>query len=414
MIRFTVRGLIVFSIGLMLATSLALLGYLAVTSYFSASEQTPVRSLLAIEPANKESPAWGDLTEVQFDLERPSDCLVAETNLNKTVTWVFQDMDQNQGRAAMLACGLSTNQVQRAFSPGAASMENSNLVIKPSDELVLELPPKIRSALYQLLSSSARSPFVQFPIYCPEERVSSVLAQAKLNAKEAQAFRNLLYPRNEVQCFSDMEVMLRQCRSGEARRLFLQALLKEKTVLAQLNVGPDSDIDKLMGYWAGPGIGVRFKDVRPLLESLQRTEEGGRVTLLYFLPVFARERLYNVPTGTNPRPGSQGSVDFAWSTMNFFQETPDDRFYDNSYVNKYLLENFYQIAFPSCYGDRIFLLDEQNHILHSAVHLAGDLVFTKAGDRFRDPWVIMHLKDLTEFYSGIPNVQTTVWRNRET
>src|SRR4051794_38717424 len=87
MIRFTVRGLIVFSIGLMLATSLALLGYLAVTSYFSTSEQTPVRSLLAMEPVNKESPAWGDLTEVQFDLERPSDCLVAETNLNKAVTW---------------------------------------------------------------------------------------------------------------------------------------------------------------------------------------------------------------------------------------------------------------------------------------------------------------------------------------
>ena len=195
----------------------------------------------------------------------------------------------------------------------------------------------------------------------------------------------------------------------ESNRVHLAQLFsRESAVLARLQISPDTDIEKLIGYW-GAAPGVRVKDIRPLLESLKNTPEGGTISLLYFLPQFARQRLYTFPLP--PKPG-EPRMDCHWSTMNFFRETPDNQFNDSSYTAKYLDEHYYTIAKPNAYGDLIFLLDDKNQALHSAVYIADDLVFTKNGDNYLQPWMFMHLKDLTGMYSSEPPLRMLIYRNK--
>jgi len=179
-------------------------------------------------------------------------------------------------------------------------------------------------------------------------------------------------------------------------------------VMAGIRIRPDTDIDKLLGYWAWPG-GIRVKDVQPLLESLKNLPDG-RIGLVYLLPQFARQRLYTFPMPS--RPGD-AVMDCHWSTMNFFNELPDDHFTDPAYTVKFLEKNYYQIATPTKYGDIILFLDgESNNAIHSAVYLAGDLVFTKNGNNMSQPWMVMHLKDLTTKYESDGPGRMLVYRNR--
>lgn len=99
--------------------------------------------------------------------------------------------------------------------------------------------------------------------------------------------------------------------------------------------------------------------------------------------------------------------------MNFFNEVPDDRFTDPAYTVKYLEANYYQIANPTKYGDIILFLDgDSNNAIHSAVYLADDIVFTKNGNNMAQPWMLMHLKDLTMKYESDGPGRMLIYRNR--
>jgi hypothetical protein len=149
--------------------------------------------------------------------------------------------------------------------------------------------------------------------------------------------------------------------------------------------------------------------MRPLLESLKRQPTGGAASILYFLPPFARQRLYSYPL---PSQLGDPTMDCHWSTMNFFNEIPDNRFSDPAYTVAYLKTNYYQIAKPIAYGDRIFLLDKNGNAIHSAVYLADDVVFTKNGNNFAQPWMLMRLKNLIAEYTTDTPPGMAVYRDR--
>ena len=133
------------------------------------------------------------------------------------------------------------------------------------------------------------------------------------------------------------------------------------------------------------------------------------MSLLYVLPQFARQRINTFPLLTM---SGATKMNCHWSTFNFFKETPDDRFADIDYLNKYLVENYFQIATPTAYGDVVLLLDGKNNLVHSAIHIADDIVFTKNGATYEQPWALMHLKDVMHIYALVPKLHISVWRNK--
>jgi hypothetical protein len=127
------------------------------------------------------------------------------------------------------------------------------------------------------------------------------------------------------------------------------------------------------------------------------------------LPKFARDRLYTFPLPAHP---GDPVLDCHWTTFNFSSDTPDNRFNDPTYAVQYIGQNYYQISAPSLYGDVLLLMNDKNEIKHSAMFLADDLVFTKNGNNYRQPWMIMHIPDLLATYPATPPMHTVYIRNK--
>jgi hypothetical protein len=202
--------------------------------------------------------------------------------------------------------------------------------------------------------------------------------------------------------------LLGEIPTAERRVKLTQALSRQSAVLARLAIQPDTDIDKIAAYW-GRMPTVRFTDIRPLMESIKQLPGGGNLSLLYLLPKFARERLYTFPL---PSQAGDPTMDCHWTTFNFSNDPPDNRFNNPAYAVEYIRKNFYQIAAPSLYGDIVLLMNDKQEVKHSAVYLADDIVFTKNGNNYRQPWMLMRIPDLLATYPATPPMKVVYMRRK--
>ena len=400
-------GAIVFSVALVFAAGM-------VTYAMAKSGGRPLSVATASQtspgngPKPAEVPPWGELFVRDIKIQPPEEYLAFELQHISPPAWIFDGQSTAQVRQLMLSCGLTQEQVDRATSSGNVTASNANTTISPANDLVVSLSPQTRAKLYHELGHSPENQHMRFPFCYSGNGFEEAFTAEKVSPAVKTMVKNLMYQRGNLQCFSDYELVLLQIPDKEEQMRLLRALSGESAVMAGVRLRPDTDIDKLLGYWTWPG-GVRLKDVQPLMESLKNVSDG-RIGLVYLLPQFARQRLYTFPMPS--RPGDP-AMDCHWSTMNFFNEVPDDHFTDPAYTVKYLESNYYQIAKPTKYGDIILFLDgDSNNAIHSAVYLADDIVFTKNGNNMAQPWMLMHLKDLTTKYESDGPGRLLIYRNR--
>jgi hypothetical protein len=408
-IQLNLTGLVIFSIALVLAS--ALVTYGLVRTHGSGPDKKQYSATSSdgmVETEATIMPPWGQLSLHDIDLEQPEEYVAYEVGTNKVAQWNFDGMSQADVRATMVDAGLTALQVERALSPACMTSANGQTVIMPDSDLVLSMRPEQRAKLYTVLARFSSNELIQYPFVFPGNSFSERLDKANLRPETISIIQSMLYPRGDAQCFSDLAVLLKQLPDDNERLQTVKALSHQSAVLMGIHVWPDSDIDKIIGYWSWPS-GVRLIDVRPLLESLKRKPNGGAASILYFLPQFARQRLYTYPLPS--RPGDS-VMDCHWSTMNFFNGVPDNRFSDPKFTADYLLSHYYTIAKPTAYGDLVFLLDKNGNAIHSAVYLADDIVFTKNGNNFAQPWMLMHLKDLISEYTTDVSPRLAIYRNR--
>jgi hypothetical protein len=246
------------------------------------------------------------------------------------------------------------------------------------------------------------------PACFPEKTFDEIADSGRLTDEIISMVRPLLYRRGDVQYFSDFDAVTRRISSESMRLQFIEIFLADPAVQVGVRIRSDTDIDKLLGYWAW-APGVRFTNLRPLLDSLKRLHDDGSVSLLYFLPPFARDRIFTFPLPAQP---GNPAMDCNWSTFNFFNEIPDDRFADQNYVASYLANHYYEVAKPTRYGDLVLFLNDKGESTHSAVYIADDIVFTKGGNDNMNPWILMRLKNLLAAYSVADGIRVAVFRNK--
>jgi hypothetical protein len=412
-IQLQLAGLVLFSLALVVAAALVTYGLMkfrdsaVAPAVSNIHTGTNLDGTVDIETTNV--PPWGQLTLRDIDLEQPDEYVAYEINTNRVEKWTFAGMTPDQARSLMQSCGLDAGKIDQALSLRLMAYTSSNTVVTPDADLLFSMSPQVRAKLYIALGSYEANEFMQFPFCFPGDSFDRWFSGGdKVDAATLALLKKTVYPRGDGQCFSDLEFLLQQLPDEAERMRLVKALSHQSAVLMGVRVWPDTDIDKLIGYWAQPS-GARMLDVRPLLDSLKRQRNGGAATILYFLPPFARQRLY-----TYPLPSQKGdpAMDCHWSTMNFFNETPDYRFSNPQFTVAYIKTNYYQIARATAYGDRIFLLNKNGNAIHSAVYLADDIVFTKNGNNFAQPWMLMHLKDLLAEYTSDEEPQIAVYRNK--
>lgn len=407
-VQFNLIGLVVFTVSLVMATGLLGFGF-ARSAYKSDSPAVSTATNQPTDHPPADTPAWGELIAYDTQLERPEEYTALELSRVAKPAWVFPAMNLARVRELLIASGFSQEQAGSACDPQRALVTPTNTILHPDEQLIFSLPPDTRAKLYSELAKDGANHYMRFPFCFPGDSFNAIATGDRLPEESVSLIRPLLYRRGDAQYFSDFEALMQRVSSEEQRVRIIQALSSQSAVLARLRIRPNTDIDKLLGYW-GTAPGVRFINLRPLLESLKRLEDGGTVSLLYFLPNFARERLY-----TYPLPPDEGGpqMDCHWSTLNFFNETSDNRLGDPEYAVPYLKQRYYQVAKATRYGDLIFLLDENGNAIHSAVYIADDIVFTKNGNNYMEPWMLMRLKNLLANYAVLGNAGIAVYRHKD-
>lgn len=408
-IRFTIGGLIGLCASLV-ATSVGVTHFLENRNAASQAAGLSAALPVGAETVSKtaDDAPWGRLVTMEVDIQQPEEYVSFDTTAETRSAWMFAGLSLGQVKETLKTAGLSEQQIVSALAPGKVSDQSDGVTVKPDEALLFSLKPEVRSRLYNVLAKWPQNKFMNSPYHLPGN-FEEMAKRSGVSDAVVGLVGKLTYQNCGIKFFSDPELVLSKIQSKDEQLLLLKALTYQTAVLARLHLDKDSDLDKIVGYW-GSVPGVRAKDVRPLLESVSRTAGGGTISLLYLLPKFARERLYTFPM---PTQTGDTKMDCHWTALNFLNETPDDRLQDSAFASQYIKENFYQIGKPSQPGDVLFILDAEGGVIHSAVHIADDIVFTKNGVNYAQPWILMKTKDLMDVYTRDQAPKALYYRRKE-
>jgi hypothetical protein len=404
--QFTLTGLIIFS--------LALMGGASFITYklgtISHPQQTDALTMdMKDQASSAHAGPWGELVTHDISLERPVEYLTEEVAEPQPEIWTFTGQKPEAVKTLLQQHGLSATQVATLFATGKATENRTGTVLQPAEDFLLSLSPETRRQLFTGLAGLNVNLYIDYPYIFPGGSLDDIYLDTRLNPEDVALLKHLIYSNGSAQQLSDYQALLNKIPTPARRVALTSALSRQSAVLARLMVRPNTDIDKIASYWSNVP-NVRFTDLRPLLESLKQLPEGGTISLLYLLPKFARDRLYTFPLP--PQPG-EPTMDCHWTTFNFSNETPDNRFNDPEYAVRYIQKNYYPIAAPSQYGDILLLMNDKNEVKHSAVYLADNIVFTKNGNNYRQPWMLMRIPDLLATYPSTPPMRPIYMRHQE-
>ena len=404
--RFSLSGLLIFSLALILGTGLVASRWFDAKSkaYSFAKNDLPDPDAQDKNMFTHKGP-WGELLTQNIKLERPAEYIALDERTPEPETWIFSGMTLAQIQALLTANGLTKAEVDAQLTPGRLSSLGKATVFTPDENFLLSLKPETRQKLNGALYGLGVGMYFDYPFIFPKDSVETVYADSRLHPDDVALLKQLIYPAANSVRLSDYKLLLRRIPTSERRIMMAKVLSLQPAVLVRLCVRPDSDIEKIASYW-GAMDNVRFTDMRPLLEALKGLPHGGSVSLMYFLPPFARTRLYTFPLPSQP---GDPSMDCHWSTFNFSSVQPDNRFNNPTFTVDYLQKNFYRIDAPSIYGDILLYVNDHSEIKHSAVFLADDLAFTKYGDNYRQPWMIVRLADMQTVY---PTLKPVFYRRK--
>lgn len=392
----------------LVATSVGVTHFLENRSGKSHAVETSAASALAGTAAKSDDAPWGSLVTMDVDIQQPEEYVSFDTTADSGSAWVFPGQSLEQVKGVLKTAGLDDGQITASLAPEKVADQSDAVTVKPDEALLFSLNPEVRARLYNVLAKWPQNKFMNSPYHLPGN-FEEMARRTGVTDEVVGMVAKLTYQNCGIKFFSDPELVLSKIQSKDEQLLLLKALTYQTAVLARLHLDEGSDLDKIVGYW-GSVPGVRAKDVRPLLESVSRTAGGGTISLLYLLPKFARERLYTFPM---PTQTGDTKMDCHWSALNFLNDTPDDRLQDSAFASQYIKENFYQIGKPSKPGDVLFILDAEGGVIHSAVHIADDIVFTKNGVNYAQPWILMRTKDLMDVYTRDQAPKALYYRRKD-
>jgi hypothetical protein len=391
--------------------SLGLLGLVALAPWLLAvgawllpklSRPAPVQASGAVAEMD-ESPTsrtfrgrpgpWGELEYRRIAIEPPDEFISAEAG-REPVTWYFEGYTHERLLALLGNCPLTPAQRGALTSPEAIRGDDHGLVLQPDPELVLALTPKAREMIYLALAVSPRNAAQQNAFVFRPEFLEERLEGSGLTADSVVLLKSLLYRHGNLRLFADLQLALPRLPDHQERLRFIKTVARRNTLLANLRVTEDTDLERLVNYWGGQW---RAKDIRPLLESVRRIPGGGTLDVAHLLPSFARRRLYTYPT---PDIAARGAAGPHWTSLNFFSEQPDDRFNDDQIVTETIQKHYYVIAGGYRLGDLVVLMAPDGSAVHTAVYVADGVAFTRNGSRATNPWQLMRVRDLVEFFAA--------------
>ena len=397
--------------GLIHAAAIAVLVMLAIGGgwlWLSRPAASPVTAADASEDRQWLAPGpWGRVSIRRVNIAPPMDAVEIPEAGPVQPRWYFPHHRRDELADFLASLELSDAHFEALLERALYRKAIEGYVLRPSPEMVASLAPEVRSRIYRRLATSRLNrDQVNAYRYCGPD-VASWLRGSGIRDRTRRLIETLAYRHGNVHFFADLPLVLDRIESESERLKLVKALARESTFTLHLHVAPGEDVAPLIAWW---GRGDHSSDVAAMLRSLADSCEGGSIDVVHLLPSFARARLYTYPRGADELASGE-SRDCHWTALNFDRPGVDDRFANADFVSQTLEREYEAINEAPRFGDVIAFI-EDDHIYHSAVYIADDILFTKNGPRHSRPWMFIEMDAMKRFYPREGTIERQVLRRR--
>lgn len=354
---------------------------------------------------------WGRLRCAYVYLEAPEH-LIANFPLPSTrPRWSFPEAMLPRLGDFFQESGLPQALIDLLLAERNLVKEDGFLHVFPPLPDLESLTPEVRGRIYTELSKHEPNEFCVDPVLIVGQTVKEWYRTSKLRPEVIAKVEQMSYMRGETIAFSDISAILNYAQSDSEARTIFKAFTRTRSLMVKMELDDSSNLNELLNYWT-LGIGLRRKDIEPLMQSIIDTDGIESLPISHVLPSLVRKLLYTYPGMDLARHGT--FPDCHWTSLNFFNYEPHQYLLDSRLATSQVLENFEPVEPPLQYGDILFFLSNTTgDAFHSCVHLADDLVFTKNGRNVLSPWVLMKLDDVKKIYLYKGDGRVQAFRRRK-
>ena len=308
--------------------------------------------------------------------------------------WSFPESEFPKLADLFKRAGLPEKFAADLLNPQNCVVESGMVHLFPTVPDVEAMTPAMRDVIYTELAKCTANEFYCHPVRMTTDTVDEWFRSSGLRPELIAKIRGMSYRKADCLAFSDLSVMMNYAASDAEARSIYKAFTRTRALMVQLELKDAKDLDQLLDYWT-LGIGLRRKDIEPIMRGIVETEGVDRLGLSHVLPALARKLLYTYPGVEFARQGV--FPDCHWTSLNFFNYEPHEYLLDSRMASNLVIEKFEPVNPPYRYGDVLFFM-ENTAAFHSCVYLADDMVFTKNGRNALSPWVIMRIPDVQKIY----------------
>jgi hypothetical protein len=333
---------------------------------------------------------WGELSYTPFTIAAPDDLLPVRALEEGGTQWFLAGYTADSFVTFLQSTNLTADQQHAFLAPDVFHVQSDGIVLTPSPDLVISMPKDARGKIYQVLARSGENDSqVNF---LPKDSLDEYFSASGVSPQTMALFRQLCYQRGDYVMFSGIAALLSRIPTYPEKLHFVKALTRQRTMLLNLHITPQSDVDALATYW---GTGCWNTDVRSIIRSLTAVPTGTYMSILMVLPDLPSAEIYDYPNiADNPLDGPPVNRDCCWTSFNFFRDVPDPNFGKMDYVLRELNKNYYPISGDPRYGDLVLIVRPDGFIIHVAVFIADDICFTKNGSTLVHPWMLSTTSDM--------------------
>ena len=369
----------------------------------SASSSAAVAPPVA---AGKKAVATHGRLEVSaFYLEATDDLLRLVNMPDQQPVWRFPGNDPEVALGALISAGLDAEAAAALASSGAISLDGGKVSILPGIDLLVSLSSVVRQSIYSLLAANGLNPHYAKPQLILGD-FEEWMRGSSLSARQRELLRALLWRQRGVLAFSDVSALMAVAGTAaeleEARRV----MTRVRTLHVRVVPPSGEGVAGFLEYWTAGGLN---RASGPLINAVLEESSGAGIDLALLLPPLARERLYTYPS---LQDGVGGRLpDCHWTSLNFFSVRPQPYYLDarTSYLS--LTQSYLEIPKAERFGDVLAFVSSDGLVLHTCVHVAEDIVFSKNGQLLLAPWLLQRLPDVAAVYGG-PDREVHAFRLR--
>lgn len=353
---------------------------------------------------------WGKLKCFYIYIEAPQG-MVDKFPLPFTKPrWSFAESQLADLPQLFKKAGLPEKMQADLLLPLNTSKSNGMLNLFPNLADLEAMTPAMREVIYPVLAKNPTNDYHTDPVLMTTETVDEWYGTSKLRPELVEKIKQMSYHRGGALAFSDLGALMNYAKSDSEARYIFKAFTRTRSLMVQLELADMTEIAPLLDYWT-IGVGIRRKDIEPIMQSVMDTNGVDTLGLTHILPALPRKLLYTYPGEELSRHGLL--PDCHWTSLNFYNYEPHEYLLNSQLATSSVLEKFNPVNPPYRYGDILFFLDTANgDAFHSCVYLADDIVFTKNGRNPLSPWVLMKISEVEKVYLFDRNGRVQGYRHK--